>query len=190
MSIDTQSVGTLFAHAAMNLDTVCYRGSAPINDLARMSQSDIFDQERNSNGTQRDLSPKHASDAYEYIKRSPHPDYPRAFPEVVLNVRDKRVLKLEQIIDQKMVPPLTEAVRDAARQGQLEMYRIEFDIDLMDLTDMVFVSRVDGNHRLEYANGDALRAPLDSAVPFQIHVGLSPDQERSLFVDINSNQKA
>ena len=51
------------------------------------------------------------------------------------------------------------------------------------------MSRVDGNHRLEHANGDDRREPLDKWVPYQIHIGLTPDQERSLFVDINSNQK-
>ena len=53
----------------------------------------------------------------------------------------------------------------------------------------VYVSRVDGNHRLYYARGDDRREPLLVAVPFQIHVGLTREQERSLFVDINSNQK-
>jgi hypothetical protein len=53
----------------------------------------------------------------------------------------------------------------------------------------VYVSRVDGNHRLWHASGDDRREPLLAEVPFQIHVGLTQDQERSLFVDINSNQK-
>jgi hypothetical protein len=53
----------------------------------------------------------------------------------------------------------------------------------------VYVSRVDGNHRLFHAAGDERRDPLLTEAPFQLHVGLSQDQERSLFVDINSNQK-
>ena len=47
-----------------NLDTTCYRGSAPLAHLALLSQSDVFDQGTNPEGLQRDLSPKHASEAY------------------------------------------------------------------------------------------------------------------------------
>ena len=53
----------------------------------------------------------------------------------------------------------------------------------------VYVSRVDGNHRLYYAAGDERRDALFTEAPFQLHIGLSQEQERSLFVDINSNQK-
>ena len=52
-----------------NLDTVCYRGSAPLAHSALLSQADVFDQETNREGLQRDLSPKHASEAFEYVKR-------------------------------------------------------------------------------------------------------------------------
>src|SRR6266516_32572 len=135
------------AHEAKNLDTVCFRGAAPLAHLALASQADVFDQVTNPSGLQRDLSPKHASDAYDYARRSPDPAFPRAFPEIVLNVRDKK------------------------RDGK------------------VCVSRVDGNHRLFYAAGDDRREPLMAFTPFQIHVGLTREQERSLFVDINANQK-
>ncbi len=40
-----------------------------------------------------------------------------------------------------------------------------------------------------YAAGDDRREPLTAFTPFQIHVGLTREQERSLFVDINANQK-
>src|SRR5580658_9929940 len=86
----------LKAQKGKNLDTQCYRGSAPLGHLALISQPDIFDQVNNPNGLQRDLSPKHASEAYEYVHRSKNSEYPRAFPEIVLNVRDKRVLKLDE----------------------------------------------------------------------------------------------
>src|SRR5271154_2660676 len=86
----------LKAQKGKNLDTQCFRGSAPLAHLALISQTDVFDQVNNPNGLQRDLSPKHASEAYEYVKRAKDPDYPRAFPEVVLNVRDKKILKLDE----------------------------------------------------------------------------------------------
>jgi DGQHR domain-containing protein len=162
----------VLANQEPNLDTVCYRGSAPLAQLALISQADVFDQVTNPDGLQRDLSPKHASDAYEYIRRDKDPDYLRAYPEVVLNVRDKNVLKLEEV----------------ASSNGVKSFRLSFDLDKMR-DDKVVVSRVDGNHRLYYAAGDDRRDPLMDSAPFQIHVGLSRKQEGSLFVDINANQK-
>jgi DGQHR domain-containing protein len=159
----------LVATKGKNLDTLCFRGSAPLAHLALISQPDIFDQVTNPKGLQRDLSPKHASEAYEYVHRQRNSEYPRAFPEVVMNVRDKRILKTEEADGSPTV-------------------KLQFDISSMK-DSKVYVSRVDGNHRLYYAAGDDRRDPLLAEVPFQIHVGLTQDQERSLFVDINSNQK-
>jgi DGQHR domain-containing protein len=159
----------LTAYKSKNLDTVCYRGSAPLAHLALISQTDIFDQVTNPKGLQRDLSPKHASEAYEYVHRQRDADYPRAFPEVVLNVRDKRVLKVDELLENSLTT-LQFLISDM-KEGK------------------VYVSRVDGNHRLYYASGDERRDPLLAEVPFQLHVGLTQEQERSLFVDINSNQK-
>ncbi|HEX9199572.1 MAG TPA: DGQHR domain-containing protein [Acidobacteriaceae bacterium] len=158
----------LTASRGKNLDTICYRGSAPLAQLALISQTDIFDQVTNPKGLQRDLSPKHASEAYEYVHRAKDGEYPRAFPEVVLNVRDRKVL---DVVDEEgSASKLRFSIADM-REGK------------------VYVSRVDGNHRLFYAAGDDRREPLLSEVPFQLHIGLSQEQERSLFVDINSNQK-
>ncbi len=157
----------LTAAKGKNLDTMCFRGSAPLAHLALISQTDIFDQVHNPNGLQRDLSPKHASEAYEYVRRGKNAEFPRAFPEVVLNVREKKILKLEE-------------------HGQI--VKMQFSVNDMK-NGKVYVSRVDGNHRLFYAAGDERREPLLAEVPFQIHLTLSQEQERSLFVDINSNQK-
>jgi DGQHR domain-containing protein len=162
----------VMAQAAQNLDTICYRGTAPLAHLALLSQPDIFDQVTNPEGLQRDLSPSHAADAYKYVSRKPDAGFPRAFPEIVLNVRDKKVLQRELVGE-----------ADGA-----EVYRFSFDLDKMR-DGKVAVSRVDGNHRLWYAAGDDNRDPLLEEAPFQIHVGLTREQERSLFVDINANQK-
>jgi DGQHR domain-containing protein len=162
----------LIAEESPNLDTICYRGSAPLAHLALVSQPDVFDQETNPEGLQRDLSPKHASEAYEYAHRNAVPARPRAFPEVVLNVRDKSAVRVEQI----------DPGPDGNRHVRLRFNRAKEN-------GKVVVSRVDGNHRLFYAAGDERRNPLLAKVPFQIHIGLTRDQERSLFVDINANQK-
>jgi DGQHR domain-containing protein len=161
------------AQEVENLDTVCFRGAAPLAHLALVSQADVFDQITNPDGLQRDLSPKHASDAYDYVAGAGDPAYPRAFPEIVMNVRNKKVLQQERI----------GTPADGAR-----LVRLSFDLDKMR-DGKVAVSRVDGNHRLFYAAGDDRRDPLMAFAPFQIHVGLTREQERSLFVDINANQK-
>ena len=159
----------LTAIKVRNLDTECYRGSAPLWHLAKISQTDVFDQATNKEGLQRDLSPKHASEAYDYVFRAKNPEYPRAYPEVVLNVRDKNVLEIQPVEDSNE-------------------FLLRFNVSAME-ADKVFISRVDGNHRLYYAAGDDRRDPLLADAPFQIHVGLKRKQERSLFVDINGNQK-
>ena len=167
-----------------NLDSVCYRGYAPLAHLAIISSADVFDQVNNPNGLQRDLSPKHAAEAYEYIKKSMNndePDYKHAFPEVVLNVRNKEYIKIEKITDGQ----------EFELDG-LNVVKLRFDVDSIKnkKSKKVAISRVDGNHRLYYAEGDeGKRDPLLAMVPFQIHVGLTTEQERSLFVDINANQK-
>jgi DGQHR domain-containing protein len=162
----------VLAEQSANLDTVCYRGSAPLAHLAAISQADIFDQETNPDGLQRDLSPKHAAEAYAYTYREPDKEFPRAFPEIVLNVRDKRVVEVEEI----------------EGSGDLRTFRVRFNTT--DMRDgRVAVSRVDGNHRLFFAEGDEHRDPILASAPFQLHIGLSREQERSLFVDINANQK-
>ena len=56
----------LIAHQSKNLDVMCYRGDALLAHLALISQADVFDQITNPDGLQRDLSPKHASEVYEY----------------------------------------------------------------------------------------------------------------------------
>jgi DGQHR domain-containing protein len=136
-------------------------------------QADVFDQVANPDGLQRDLSPKHASEAYEDARRTPDKHFPRAFPEVVLNVRDKSIIDIEELVSD---------------DAELNTYRLTFDRRAMK-DNKVHVSRVDGNHRLYYAEGDDRRDPLLVDPPFQLHVGLTREQERSLFVDINANQK-
>ncbi len=159
----------LMAFQSNNLDTICYRGHAPLAHLSLISQTDVFDQVSNPRGLQRDLSPKHASDAYDYATRPENKLFPRAYPEIVLNVRDRSVVEIDKKTD---------------------MIRLYFDLSKMQESDnRVYVSRVDGNHRLYYAAGDDRREPVLVDVPFQIHIGLTRDQERSIFVDINSNQK-
>ena len=165
---------SIIALESKNIDTVCYRGSAPIAQLTRFSQADVFDQDTNPDGLQRDLSKKHAAEAYAYLARDRNAKLPRAFPEVVLNVRDKKVVEREAIHE----------------DDGIKVVRLTFDLEAINKSRAVKVSRVDGNHRLFYGAGDGKeREPLDAVVPFQLHVGLTRDQEASIFSDTNSEQK-
>ncbi len=165
---------TVVAEESTNLDTTCYRGTAALSNLARISQADVFDQVTNPNGLQRDLSRKHAAAAYEYAAREPIEAFPRAFPEVVLNVRDLAVVRVER----------------ERWNGAPVLVEITFDLAKIERAKSVKVSRVDGNHRLYYANGDGNdRQPLSISAPFQLHLGLTREQEGALFLDINASQK-
>lgn len=167
---------TFIAEETRNLDTVCYRGSAPLAELTRVSQADVFDQETNPDGLQRDLSKKHAADAYEYVAREADDRFPRAYPEVVLNVRDRGVVQVEPIKLAGNVP--------------VRLVKLTFDLSKIERAKTVKVSRVDGNHRLMFGAGDGKdREPLVVPAPFQLHLGLTREQEGSLFLDINATQK-
>jgi DGQHR domain-containing protein len=159
-----------------NLNTTVYRGFALIKDIATISAPDTFNQDKNREGLQRDLSEKHARDGYRYAEGSREvPDFPRMWPEVVLNVRDKGVIKITPV-DQ--------------RYG---LYRIVVDEKKIDKNLLrPQISRTDGNHRLYYGIGDPEYdwPPLEVSTPFSIAVGLSAEQEAAIFVDINDNQKA
>lgn len=172
---DSRTV-TLTAYESDNIDTVCYRGTAALADLTMISQADTFDQVTNPQGIQRDLSKKHAREAYEYVMRDADAKVPRAFPEVMLNVRDPKVIKIKTVQE----------------IGGHKVVTIEVDMEAIAKSRAVKVSRVDGNHRLYYGAGDSesgLEPTTDVQVPFSILVGLTRDQEASLFSDVNANQK-
>jgi DGQHR domain-containing protein len=145
-----------------------YRGYAKLCDLARMSHADVYDQTTNPTGTQRDLSPKHAKDAYEYVRTRN-----LAFwPEVFLCARDPKVIRFQS--DSPHCPA-----------GELRI-----DMDVTARSKPIAISRVDGNHRLHYASGqeDGF-SPIEHEVSFCMAHGLSLNEEITLFRDINDNQR-
>jgi DGQHR domain-containing protein len=145
-----------------------YRGYAPLSALSRMSRADVYDQKTNPTGTQRDLSPRHAREAYEYVR-----DHTLAYwPEVFLCLRDAAVAKFK------------------SRTGQSDSGRLTIDIGAVSRSKRIAISRVDGNHRLHFADGHDPGFPaLDKVVSFCLAVGLTLDDEINLFRDINNNQK-
>lgn len=146
-----------------------YRGFAKLCDLADVSRADIYDARTNPTGTQRDLSPAHARDAYEYVK-----NHDLGFwPEVFLCARKNNVVTFRPLSDQ--LPDL----------GLLEI-----DIAAAKDKAVIAISRVDGNHRLHYADGaESGYGRIEKTVSFCLAYDLTREEEIQLFKDINKNQK-
>ena len=146
-----------------------YRGYEQLCVLSDISKADIYDQKNNPLGTQRDLSPKHARDAFEYVKNTEL----GFWPEVFLCARENKVLTYR---------PLSQEMPDL---GVLEI-----DMDLISQSEDVLISRVDGNHRLHYADGrEKGYSRIEKMVSFCLAFDLSREEEIQLFKDINKNQK-
>ncbi len=109
-----------------------YRGFARLADLADLSKADIYDQQNNPEGTQRDLNTSHARDAYEYAKNREL----GFWPEVFLCARKKDVVTFYPVSPDLPDLGILEIDTRAAKHG-----------------DSISISRVDGNHRLQYGDG-------------------------------------
>jgi DGQHR domain-containing protein len=146
-----------------------YRGFAKLCDLSLISKADIYDSKKNPTGTQRDLSPKHAREAYYYVKNSDV----GFWPEVFLSARVSDCFTF------------SEYSNTMGKYGYLEI-----DVDKIASSNKVKISRVDGNHRLHFADGKTKDYPaLEKEVSFCLAYDLKLDKEISLFRDINNNQK-
>ena len=103
-----------------------YRGFAKLCDLADISQADIYDQVKNPTGTQRDLSPAHARDAYEYVKNKDM----GFWPEIFLCSRKNAFVTFTPLSDESD-----------------DIGILEIDVPAIS-KETIAISRVDGNHRL------------------------------------------
>lgn len=182
-----------------NLNLRVVRGFAPLGRLALISRADEYDQLSNEAGIQRTPAAKHAKEALHYALEANLDDSegdPRAFPEVILNVRDLSVLEiydfLESGLTKDSLPIATEYEAGVAVLG------VRINLDKLNTSPIgesePQISRVDGNHRLLQATKlmHAGEYEMDDfpEVPFALYVGLNPDQERKIFKDINGNHKA
>ena len=146
-----------------------YRGFAKLADLADVSKADIYDQQTNPKGTQRDLSPAHARRAYEYVKTKDL----GFWPEVFLCARGRSVVTFYPVSPE--LPDL----------GTLDI-----NVEAAMKTPGIAISRVDGNHRLHYASGkQSGYSRIDKLVSFCLAYNLNREEEIQLFKDINDNQK-
>jgi DGQHR domain-containing protein len=178
-----------------NLNLLSIRGFARLHVLAAISAPDIFDQRENPMGTQRDLNVKRSRDALDYAMASVNetPDaYPRAFTEVILNVRDRSVISIIDLEDDSEIEfSSTDALEDVRAR------RVQVRIDLSSMPDPQpnfdpLISRVDGNHRLSAVLDEDDELLNDESnlpfIAFALFIGLSANQERAVFRDINSKQ--
>lgn len=145
-----------------------YRGFANLCDLADVSRADIYDQQNNPRGTQRDLSPAHARAAYEYVKNKDL----GFWPEVFLCARKNDVVTFR-----------------AVSQELPNLGVLEIDVKATQMGQPIAISRVDGNHRLHYGDGaETGYSRIERPVSFCLAYDLSRDEEIQLFKDINKNQ--
>jgi DGQHR domain-containing protein len=146
-----------------------YRGFARLCDLSRISKPDVYDAINNPKGTQRDLSPKHAKEAYEYVRNSEF----GYWPEIFLCTRDPKVMTF----------------KGKAKTEGFGM--LEINDQLASRSKKIVISRVDGNHRLYYGDGSIEGfSPIEKQVSFCIADNIDLIKELVIFRDINNNQKA
>lgn len=144
-----------------------YRGFASLQDLAQISKPDIFDQNNNPLGTQRNLNRQHARKAYQYVSTVEKAFY----PEIILNIRDSSYIKIKM-----------------ENLDGLEYGTVQFINDPRNSNSIV-VSRLDGNHRLWFVDGheQGLEA-VSRPVSFCLLILSNINDELELFRAINDNQ--
>jgi len=143
-----------------------YRGFAPISELAEISKADIFDQDKNRLGTQRNLSLTHARKAYTYVSGTETAFY----PEMILNVRDKSYVTFTPSPKSQQFGTIS-FTKNPSQNGK------------------IVVSRLDGNHRLWFADGhEKGMDPISRPVSFCLLTIENRERELELFRDINDNQ--
>jgi DGQHR domain-containing protein len=145
-----------------------YRGFGPLSEIASLSTADIFDQDKNRSGTQRNLNVGHARRAYQYVQNTEKAFY----PEMILNVRDKSYVEFDPI---KTVGETTfgsfRFLKNPKQAGK------------------VIVSRLDGNHRLWFVDGhEKTMEAISRLVSFCILVVEDLESELEIFRDVNDNQ--
>lgn len=174
-----------------NLNLLQIRGFVPLEVAADISSADIYDLEKNEFGTQRDLKPKHAKEASSYALTSLTVDSetdPRSFPEVLFNarvldaievIRDGEVFDFTSL-DASLDSPITVDIR-------LNLEFFPYPVPEFEPT----ISRMDGNHRLSRVPAISDRSGDEEfpEISFAMFVGLSKNQERKLFADINGKQE-
>lgn len=181
-----------------DIDNVAVRGFAPLDMLAAISAPDVFDDEINPTGTQRDLKPKHAQASFEYAtaEASSEEQKTRAFPEVLLNVRDMQAVQIRDAEGKQLMFD-SHSTDEQLPDGPVELVVSLDDIEIPKTTIGPEISRVDGNHRLDgpdrYLVAVASEEQEDTkplpTIPFMMFLNLSLDEEVKLFNDLNGQHE-
>jgi DGQHR domain-containing protein len=179
-----------------NLNLLVVRGFVSADRLAAFSAPDVYDMERNPTGTQRNLNQTHARESKDYATNAAAVDAvddPRAFPEVLLNVRDKSVVEFFPLDDPGAPFDFDSFADPSAFPDSFVGVRVRLDRIEFPRPRSPQVSRVDGNHRLSgvdealesaMADGESSDAEFP-VMPFAMLVGLNDLQEAKLFRDVN-----
>lgn len=173
-----------------NLNLLVLRGFASLGDLSSASSADIYDQVTNPQGTQRDLNKTHAQECFDYAADAIHLDpetSPRAFPEVVLNVRPEG-LEYVTLTGEDGLEISKSDLENPDTRADLVGKMVSITISTPGSKGMVYVSRVDGNHRLHAAAANRSSAGAGAMIPYALYLNLNVRQEAGLFVDLNSKQ--
>src|SRR6202000_2479115 len=113
---------------------------------------------------QRDLNPKHAREAYEYVKNTDL----GFWPEVFLCARNNKAISFKSLSD-----------------SYPDIGVLEFDLNQIAASKQIIISRVDGNHRLHFGNSSEKGfTKINKDVSFCIAFGLTREEEIKLFKDI------
>jgi DGQHR domain-containing protein len=131
------------------------------------SKPDIFDQEKNPLGTQRNLNRLHARKAYQYVSEIDN----AFFPEIILNVREAAYVSFSPVARTNGAYGHLSLVKDPRKENK------------------IVISRLDGNHRLWFADGhDAHFDAIERSTSFCILVIPKLETELEIFRAINDNQ--
>ena len=174
-----------------NLNLAVIRGFARLDELAFISAPDVYNQVNNEFGTQRSPDKSHAAQVLDYALTAVGIDpqaSPRAFPEILLNARDASVVGLKVHGSTGEIEFNSNNAEQDVVLGNLILHTSTIDFG-RDRDPQI--SRVDGNHRLLNVIKLVEEDPETEfpIVPFAMFVGLSADQERALFRDVNGEQK-
>lgn len=182
-----------------NLNCKAVRGFARLDHLSVISGPDVYDEYKNPGGTQRMLDPARKEAIYEYalgFEKSKPLTGARAFPEVLLNVRDRLPVELYDPTDASREL----AINDILEASEQRIIGVRVHLDRLEFPREEFeprISRIDGNHRLSgmdehLLNQDGgLTTPpaLVPIVPFALFLDLTTLEERRIFNVVNSKQK-
>jgi DGQHR domain-containing protein len=182
-----------------NMDSLCLEGFARIDELAVISAPDIFDDEMNPTGTQRDLKQAHANASFKFASDPPKEgeENTRAFPDVILNVRDMIAVDVRSWDDDAQ---LDFDSHSSEEDLAASVVKVIVDLDKIEFPHTTVapeVSRVDGNHRLDgwdrylgaLSDGAEVEQVQFPNIPFMLFLNLTLAEELKIFNDFNGKHE-